>query len=145
LNDYNYSSEDDNSKINKNYDDEIVTKSFRKRCCSKITQGSFRAALISACIFSLGPAIHSMAFKFSKVGLFIGWGILLMASLTNYMTMNILLKLSIVYKKNSYPSLVKRVMGTKLSKLFDVIVILGNLGAFTLFFVISNSIYNRIL
>jgi len=116
-----------------------------QRFFSKITNGSFRGALISVCIFSLGPGIQSMPLKFSKVGLFIGWGILLIASLINYMTMNILLKLSTNYKIKSYPSLVKRIFGSFFSNVLNLFVIFNNMGAFTLYLVIGNIFYINII
>ncbi len=66
-----------------------------------------------------------------------GWGILITACLINYVTMYILLKLATVYKMNSYPSLVRRILGLKAAKVLDVLVIVNNLGALTIYFVVS--------
>ena len=102
-----------------------------------MNQGSFRSALISACIFSLGPAIISIPLKFSKIGLFIGWIILLIAAFINYMTMTFIITLSDKYKINSYSSLVRKILGKNWAKFVDALIVVNNLGVLTLYLVIS--------
>ena len=102
-----------------------------------MNEGSFRAALISACIFCLGPTVLTIPYKFSKIGLFIGWGVLFIAIMVAYLTMNILIKLSGVYKISSYSVLTKRILGSKFAKILDFFVVVNSIGALTLYHVIS--------
>lgn len=107
------------------------------RYFSAINEGSFRSALISACIFSLGPIVISIPFKFSKVGLVYGWLILLTCASVNFITMYILIKLSSIYKKHTYTALIRRICGKFWAKVFDIFMMLTYSGTFTLYIVIS--------
>lgn len=108
-----------------------------------MNRGSFRSALISVCMFSLGCGVLSIPFKFTKISLFAGWFILLMASPMAFLTMKIIVKLAHTFKINNYSSLVKRIMGRNASKFLDFLLILQNVGVFSLYLIISK-IFSKI-
>lgn len=107
---------------------------------SKTEDGStFSAALISLCIYCLGPATFSIPGKLYKVSFVVGLVILLLAALIARFTMGLLLKISDKYGVNKYSELVKKILGKKFAKLLDALIIINGFGAFTLYFVISKT------
>lgn len=127
---------ENNYNIIKVENKDTIKSGLMDRCFSKINEGSFRSALISTCIFSLGPIIISIPYKFSKIGLIYGWLILLICAIMNYITMYILLKLATIYKIRTYTGLIRRILGKNMGRLFDIFILFTYIGVFTLYFVI---------
>lgn len=87
---------------------------FFKRNCREIKDGSLRGAIITWVRLSMGVGVFAVPFFMKKLGALLGILTVLIAGLINYKTFIYIFEASEYTGKNTYPEVVKKVLGNKI-------------------------------
>ena len=123
-------------KDEKKEEEKTDKRTWCQRTFGKMNPGSLRGSIFNLCILSLGTGLLAIPQKVGYMSVILAPIIISLAGLANYWSLKVLVEMSLKYDKNTYESLVKKLLGKKLSFFLGLIIALNQLGIIILYQVI---------
>ena len=117
-------------------EEKIEERSWCKRTFGKMNPGSLRGSIFNLCILSLGTGLLAIPQKIGYMSIVFSPIIIILSGLANYWSLNILVNMSIILKLKNYESIVKQLLGKKLSLFLGIIMSVNQSGIIILYQVI---------
>ena len=117
-------------------EEKIEERSWCKRTFGKMNPGSLRGSIFNLCILSLGTGLLAIPQKIGYMSIVFSPIIIILSGLANYWSLNILVNMSIKLKLKNYESIVKQLLGKKLSLFLGIIMSVNQSGIIILYQVI---------
>ena len=117
-------------------EEKIEERSWCKRTFGKMNPGSLRGSIFNLCILSLGTGLLAIPQKIGYMSIVFSPIIIILSGLANYWSLNILVNMSIKLKLKNYESIVKQLLGKKLSLFLGIIMSINQSGIIILYQVI---------
>ena len=117
-------------------EEKIEERSWCKRTFGKMNPGSLRGSIFNLCILSLGTGLLAIPQKIGYMSIVFSPIIIILSGLANYWSLNILVNMSIILKLKNYESIVKQLLGKKLSLFLGIIMSINQSGIIILYQVI---------
>ena len=117
-------------------EEKIEERSWCKRTFGKMNPGSLRGSIFNLCILSLGTGLLAIPQKIGYMSIVFSPIIIILSGLANYWSLNILVNMSIKLKLKNYESIVKQLLGKKLSLFLGIIMSVNQSGIVILYQVI---------
>ena len=117
-------------------EEKIEERSWCKRTFGKMNPGSLRGSIFNLCILSLGTGLLAIPQKIGYMSVVFSPIIIILSGLANYWSLNILVNMSIKLKLKNYESIVKQLLGKKLSLFLGIIMSVNQSGIIILYQVI---------
>ena len=117
-------------------EEKIEERSWCKRTFGKMNPGSLRGSIFNLCILSLGTGLLAIPQKIGYMSIVFSPIIIILSGLANYWSLNILVNMSIKLKLKNYESIVKQLLGKKLSLFLGIIMGINQSGIIILYQVI---------
>ena len=111
-------------------------RSWCKRTFGKMNPGSLRGSIFNLCILSLGTGLLAIPQKIGYMSIVFSPVIIILSGLANYWSLIILVNMSIKLKLKNYESIVKNLLGIKLSLFLGIIMSINQSGIIILYQVI---------
>ena len=111
-------------------------RSWCKRTFGKMNPGSLRGSIFNLCILSLGTGLLAIPQKIGYMSIVFSPVIIILSGLANYWSLIILVNMSIKLKLKNYESIVKNLLGKKLSLFLGIIMSINQSGIIILYQVI---------
>ena len=111
-------------------------RSWCKRTFGKMNPGSLRGSIFNLCILSLGTGLLAIPQKIGYMSIVFSPVIIILSGLANYWSLIILVNMSIKLKLKNYESIVKNLLGKKLSLFLGIIMSVNQSGIIILYQVI---------
>ena len=116
--------------------EEIDKRTWCKRTFGKMNPGSLRGSIFNLCILSLGTGLLAIPQKIGYMSIVLSPIIIILSGVANYWSLNILVNMSIKFKLKNYESIVKQLLGNKLSLFLGIIMSINQSGIIILYQVI---------
>ena len=117
-------------------EEKIEERTWCKRTFGKMNPGSLRGSIFNLCILSLGTGLLAIPQKIGYMSIVFSPIIIILSGLANYWSLNILVNMSIKLKLKNYESIVKQLLGKKLSLFLGIIMSINQSGIIILYQVI---------
>ena len=117
-------------------EEKIEERSWCKRTFGKMNPGSLRGSIFNLCILSLGTGLLAIPQKIGYMSIVFSPIIIILSGLANYWSLNILVNMSIKLKLKNYESIVKQLLGKKISLFLGIIMSVNQSGIIILYQVI---------
>ena len=117
-------------------EEKIEERTWCKRTFGKMNPGSLRGSIFNLCILSLGTGLLAIPQKIGYMSIVFSPIIIILSGLANYWSLNILVNMSIKLKLKNYESIVKQLLGKKLSLFLGIIMSVNQSGIIILYQVI---------
>ena len=111
-------------------------RSWCKRTFGKMNPGSLRGSIFNLCILSLGTGLLAIPQKIGYMSIVFSPVIIILSGFANYWSLIILVNMSIKLKLKNYESIVKNLLGKKLSLFLGIIMSVNQSGIIILYQVI---------
>ena len=97
-------------KDEKKEEEKTDKRTWCQRTFGKMNPGSLRGSIFNLCILSLGTGLLAIPQKVGYMSVILAPIIISLAGLANYWSLKVLVEMSLKYDKNTYESLVKKLI-----------------------------------
>ena len=121
----------------------------KRTCCQrtfgKMGPGSLRGSIFNLCILSLGTGLLAIPQKIGYMSIILSPIVIILSGIANLWSLFILVNMSIKFNLKTYESIVKQLLGNKMSIFLGIIMCINQLGIIILYQVILYKLIGGII